>query len=246
MTAILNNLNELKRELNDITEAEFGEDSKLLLTLYNPIREKTITGIDTEAANVDLVNRYNNIEDRIALYMKLVSIKEYVNNKYTLTIPDILTGENKEFTISKLLSYKSKLVKDYYFNLIKKVNNDKKEIMDALKDHEENAMSQDRIDKYVNAKFSSLKMNSMEDLKSANYETFAKEYIDANTLKILDPNNISKWKTKEQNIRKFYSTLDYKLLEFNSNTNIVFNPDGTWVVIPPKDISKDTISDKSE
>lgn len=227
MTQLLNTIYDMKKLLESTSENEFSEDSRLLLTLYNPIRNATITGMDIDTARIDLTSRYNNIINLIETYRMLVSIKEVINNKYTLKVPEILSGEEVELPISIILVLKSKPIKDFYFKLIEKINKDKSEIVNALEDHQENVMSQDRIDKYVNAKFTSLKMNSMNDLKSANYETFAKEYIDANTLEILDPNNIKDWKKVENNIRKFYSTIDYKLLEFNSTTKIWIIKDDT-------------------
>lgn len=220
VTELLNTIYELKRKIDSTIENDFGEESRLLLTLYNPTRNKTITGLEIDTATVDLTNRYNSIINLIEIYRRLVMLKESINTQYTLEVPDILTGEPTTLSIAMILMLKSKLIKEYYFKLIDKINKDKAEIITALEDHEKNVMSQDRVDKYVNAKFTSLKMNSMNDLKSANYETFSKEYIDANTLKILDPNNIKDWDKIEKNIRKFYSTIDYKLLEFNSTTKI--------------------------
>ncbi len=220
MTEILNNLYTLKNQIDSTIKDGLGEDSKLLLTLYNPIRNTTITGLNVEDAKVDLTTRFEGFTNLIRLYEGLLLVKEYYNSTYTLEVPDIITGEPRELTISTILTLKSKTVKDYYFKLIEKINRDKSQIVDALEEHQTNTLSQARIDQYVNAKFNSLKMNSMQDMKNANYETFSKEYIDANRLAILDPNNIKDWGKIETNIKKFYSTIDYKLLEFNSTTKI--------------------------
>ena len=221
MTEILNNLFKLKNQMNEtIEKGNLSNDSRLLLTLYNPNRNTTIGGVSVEDATIDLTVRYDGIFNLITLYTSLLEIKESVNSRYTLEVPDMITGELTTLTISTILTYKSKPVKDYFLKLIEKINRDKTQIVDALESHQTNVMSQDRIDQYVNAKFTSLKMNSMDDMKSANYKTFAEEYINANKLDILDPNNIKDWNKIESNIKKFYSTVDYKLLEFNSTTKL--------------------------
>lgn len=230
MTEILNNLYKLKNQINEAMENSLGDDSRLLLTLYNPNRNTTIGGLSVEDATIDLATRYNSINNLIILYTQLLEIKESVNSKYTLEVPDMITGEPTTLSISTILTYKSKPVKDYFLKLIEKINRDKKQIIDALESHQKNVMSQDRIDQYVNSKFTSLKMNSMDDMKSANYKTFAEEYINANRLDILDPNNIKDWNKIESNIKKFYSTVDYKLLEFNSTTKLWMDIDENGLV----------------
>lgn len=220
MTEILNNLYKLKIQIDETIKNDFSDESRLLLTLYNPSRNTTIGGLAVEDATIDLTNRYNGIINLITLYTSLLEVKEYINSKYTLEVPDIITGKPITLTISTILTYKSKPVKDYFMKLIEKINRDKAQIVNALESNQKNVMSQDRIDQYVNSKFTSLKMNSMDDMKSANYRTFAEEYINANKLDILDPNNIKDWSKIESNIKKFYSTVDYKLLEFNSTTKL--------------------------
>lgn len=220
MTEILNNLYKLKAQIDETIKNDFGDESRLLLTLYNPSRNTTIGGLSVEDATIDLTTRYTGIINLITLYTSLLEIKESVNSKYTLEVPGITTGKPVTLTITTILNYKSKSVKDYFMKLIEKINRDKTQIVNALESHQKNVMSQDRIDQYVNSKFTSLKMNSMDDMKSANYRTFAEEYINANKLDILDPNNIKDWTKIESNIKKFYSTIDYKLLEFNSTTKL--------------------------
>lgn len=230
MTEVLNNLYKLKNQINEAMENSLGNESRLLLTLYNPNRNTTIGGLSVEDATIDLTTRYNSINNLIILYTQLLEIKEMVNSKYTLKVPDMITGESTTLSISTILTYKSKPVKDYFLKLIEKINRDKSQIVDALESHQKNVMSQDRIDQYVNSKFTSLKMNSMDDMKSANYKTFAEEYINANRLDILDPNNIKDWNKIESNIKKFYSTIDYKLLEFNSTTKLWMDIDENGLI----------------
>lgn len=242
ITELLNRIKKQKKKILDIDHKYLDENSKefssskLLLTLYKPIDNTTINGVDINISKENIEKEFNEIINSIRILRNLLIIKEQVNSTFTMVVPNIFnSGKDINLSIAQILILKSPLIKNYYYKFINRCKNDIDIANLALEKHNENVLSNDNINRYVIAKFNSLHINIdpeyISDIeKIPNYEEFAKEYKSVNEVKIYDPLCITdKLEKISENAASFYDNIDTKLLEFNSTTKIVIDQEiGYW------------------
>lgn len=237
-------LNRIKKQRKIVLELDHkyldpdeSKKSKSLFSLYNPSRDVTVNGIDIDKSKSDIIKQFESITSNIDILRHLLIIKEQVNSTFKLVVPDILLGDAKSTALSlaQILVLKSPLVKEYYLKFAERLKSDINNLQETLDVYNSNTLSDEKINSYVLAKLNSLKINLdykfITNLYSLpEYNSFAKEYIDANKLEIIDPLNLQTESTEYiNNIYNFYDIIDLKLLEFNSSTKIWINIDnGTW------------------
>jgi len=220
----------IDREFADLNpDSENYKRQKALVSLYNPKRTVTVSGIDIEKASKDIKSRYDSLSKNILNLQKMLAIKDYVNYNRSIEIPCVsIDGEvvTSKVTVSNALSLKSDKIKTYYIWLLRKLNQDCDDVMTALHEHETNNMSSDKISRYVMAKMNSLGMGTDEATIKSAYADFSKEYVENTELKLLDPINIFKKRDDLQLwIDEFYSAISNRLSEFNATTKIVIDLD---------------------
>lgn len=204
-----------------------GKNSKSLINLYNPSRNTTWSGMNTEDKAIDMAKSYDEITEAIGEYTFLQSVKEQINAISVLDFPLIdITGTEIQprATVAQLLVAKSAPIREYYDLFIKKLHGDIEDVYIVLDKYNKSSMEDDKVRQYVTAKLNSLNLNSISESLQANYNEFAKEYILANEFKIFDPLNIKELSEVIQDkITKYYSDLDCKLTEFNVSTKIIID-----------------------
>ena len=241
ITELLNRIKKQRKIVLELDHKYLDPDefkkSKSLFSLYNPSRDITVNGIDIDKSKSDIIKQFESITSNIDILRHLLIIKEQVNSTFKLVVPDILLGDakNTALSLAQILVLKSPLVKEHYLKFAERLKSDINNLQETLDVYNSNTLSDEKINAYVLAKLNSLKINldykSITNLCSLpEYDSFAKEYIDANKLEIIDPLNLQT-KSAEyiNNIYNFYDIIDLKLLEFNSSTKIWINIDnGTW------------------
>ncbi len=240
ITELLNRIKSQKRKVNDISNKYLDSaDSRALISIYNKNRNETINGasiIDTEGI---IKNQYVDIMSNILLLRNLLIIKEQVNSSFKLIVPDIFnTGKEVELTIAQILILKSPIIRDYYIKIGERLRKDLNDAYKALEAYSKNVLDEQKIATYVLAKLNSIQPgyvdpNNIELVKKmTDYNEYAKEYIDANKVELLDPLKLTKLaEEKYNNINNFYDNIDTKLLEFNSTTKIIIDLEsgfGVW------------------
>ena len=240
ITELLNRIKSQKRKVNDISNKYLDSaDSRALISIYNKNRNETINGasiIDTEGI---IKNKNVDIMSNILLLRNLLIIKEQVNSSFKLIVPDIFnTGKEVELTIAQILILKSPIIRDYYIKIGERLRKDLNDAYKALEAYSKNVLDEQKIATYVLAKLNSIQPgyvdpNNIELVKKmTDYNEYAKEYIDANKVELLDPLKLTKLaEEKYNNINNFYDNIDTKLLEFNSTTKIIIDLEsgfGVW------------------
>ncbi len=236
ITGLLNKIKIQKRKVLDIDHKFLdpieSKNSKSLISLYNKSRKTTLGGLNIEKAEFDIKDQFSDIMLNILLLRNLLIIKEQVNSTFKLVVPDIL-DQNKDVSLSiaQILILKSPMIKEYYFKLADRFENDLTMAKLMYKKYNDDVFDEQKINSYVLAKVNSLQSDYKSDYTDltnlkmvkqlTSYNEYAKEYIDANNIEFLDPleleKNSDKW---YDSIHNFYDNIDTKLLEFNSTTQI--------------------------
>ena len=240
ITELLTRIKAQKRKISDIGNRYLDStNSKALISLYNKNRKETINGIDINITENNIKDQFADIMYNIMLLRNLLIIKEQVNSTFKLLVPDIFNSDKEvELSIAQILILKSPTIKDYYLKLANRLREDLNEAYRALDVYSKNILDEQKVATYVLAKLNSIQPgyvdpNNLELVKNiTGYNEYAKEYIEANKVELLDPlelvKNSEKW---YNNINNFYDTIDTRLLEFNSTTKIIVDVEigyGEW------------------
>lgn len=236
ITGLLNKIKIQKRKVLEIDHKFLdpieSKNSKSLVSLYNKSRKTTLGGLDIEKAEFDIKDQFSDIMLNILLLRNLLIIKEQVNSTFKLVVPDILNQDKDvSLSIAQILILKSPMIKEYYFRLADRFKNDLTMAKLMYEKYNNDVFDEQKINSYVLAKVNSLQSDYKSDYTDltnlkmvkqlTSYNEYAKEYIDANSIDFLDPleleNNSNKW---YDSIHNFYDSIDTKLVEFNSTTQI--------------------------
>lgn len=231
MAEVLSKIKKIRNELDEIKMDYISQEtsrSRLLLSLYNPMSNITSSGIDVDKRKKEIQSIDDKVRNTMRNLLMLLTVKEQVNATHKIKIPSLFNEEEMELTVAQALVYKNQYIKEYYIEYLNKLEDDYYKVRYALNEHQKKVMSNDKIETYVLAKLNSLNLTNNTDLMKSNYDTFATEYRNANTLDILDPldvqNNIL---SNQERVDKFYETLDLVLMEFNVITKIWIDFDCT-------------------
>ena len=240
ITELLNRIKSQKRKVDDISKRYLdSEESRALISLYNKNRNETINGANIIDTENNIKNQFSDIIYNIMLLRNLLIIKEQVNSYFRITVPDIFNSDKEiELSIAQILILKSPIIKNYYIKIGERLRSDLNDAYKALEAYSRTVLDEQKIATYVLAKLNSIQPgyvdpNNIELVKKmTGYNEYAKEYIDANKVELLDPLELTKLaEEKYNNINNFYDNIDTRLLEFNSTTKIIIDLEsgyGEW------------------
>lgn len=239
MVKLLSMIKQAKDQVDAMYEAFISPDtcdsSRLFASIYNENTGFTLNGFPAEETKNTITHTNEVILNSIDKLQKLQIIKDGVNSSTKINIP---SGINKsgtiEITVYQALMISSKKYKDYHIGYIDRLISDHNKVSKALDEHQRSALSQDKIDRYVNVKIQSIGINHSISNSSVNdnlYKTFSKEYIDANKFIMLDPLNIQNIREMRNKAIEYFESIDVAIREFNANTKIWIDLDsdnGMW------------------
>ena len=214
MLELLKMIKTAQDELDELYKKYIAPDStgRAMISLYNPSSRLTINGPSMEIVAGEILRIDRSITSTIKILESLEMIKESVNSSHTVTV------DGNEYTVSQLLRLSSPKIKKYYLDYLNKLERDYRDAQVAQESLTKSTMSEEKVSMYVNAKMNALKIY---DPDKATYGAFAKEYREANRMKILDPLNIGDSFTKKKKVfTDFYDHAQLALTIFNSTTKL--------------------------
>lgn len=226
MTEVLAKLNVSKKRMQSTTfEMARPSGASIFVTAKKTNRSTTVSGTNISDAEKGIQSNFDMTMDNFSNAWKLLMVKEAVNSMIRITIPnpDFRKGGTITATITEVLSLcgDGSISKKYYNQLLSKMQAEYNNVTSLIKKNEETVLSQERITDYVIQRLNALKENTSKDAVEKVYDEYAKEYIAANTLEIVDPIDImDKINKLDQWITDFYTTVNFRLSEVNSKTKV--------------------------
>lgn len=227
MTEVLAKLNVSKKRMQSATfeMARCSSGASIFVTAKKTNRSTTVSGTNISDAEKGIQSNFDMTMDNFSNTWKLLMVKEAVNSMIRITIPnpDFRKGGTITATITEVLSLcgDGSISKKYYNQLLSKMQAEYNNVTSLIKKNEETVLSQERITDYVIQRLNALKENTSKDAVEKVYDEYAKEYIAANTLEIVDPIDImDKINKLDQWITDFYTTVNFRLSEVNSKTKV--------------------------
>ena len=215
MLEVLKMIRSTKEELEDLYKKYIAPDSngRAMTSLYNPSSRLTVNGASMEIIAGDIIKIDKMIGSTLERLITLERIKERVNSTHMVII------DGNRYTVSQLLIISSPRIEKYHLDYLNKLEQDYRAAQLAQEALAKSTMSEEKVSMYVNAKMNSLRI--IDDPTKATYGAFAKEYREANRMKILDPLNIrDNITTKKKSIIEFYDHAQLALTIFNATTKL--------------------------
>lgn len=243
MLELLKMIKSTQDELDELYKKYIAPDStgRAMTSLYNPSSRLTINGASMEIVAGEIHRIDRAISSAIAKLKALELVKESVNSSQTVTV------DGNEYTVSQLLKLSSPKIKKYYLDYFNKLEQDYRDAQMAQESLAKSTMSEEKVSMYVNAKMNALHI--MDDPDKATYGAFAKEYREANRMKILDPLNIRETiATRKKTFIEFYDHAQLALTIFNATTKlwIDFDEDTGRIEYDMGEIPSESEEDKEE
>lgn len=192
-------------------ESEAAKNSKLFYNLYNN-RGFTIKGHPVDEVSKSIKDTYNDIERYPEYYARLQEIKNTVNSICMVEIKD------QYYTISNILTLKDSFIRNFLFNKIRKLKDDRQYVENYL-ENKERVLEIDKTSFILNNIKQAIVENSDPNNVAEIYSALSSKFNEENELKILDPLNIDIYDT-EKTLLEFYNTIDFKIIEFNNSVKV--------------------------
>lgn len=229
MSEVLANISLAKKKMSTINaitaSATTNYKAVMFMSLANPMKDQDMFGRDKKQIESTIQSNWDASKDNFMNYLKYSMIKEQVNATHKIKIPNpdyaAEVGSEIEVTIAEALILNTTLVKNHYENILKKMRSDYNFITEELKKHNETVLSEEAVSKYISTILSAQGEKVQGKIDVSMYSNYAKDYTDANKMEIIDPINIAeKIEFLEDWMDKFYTTIGYRLSEFNSTVKV--------------------------
>lgn len=192
-------------------ESEAAKNSKLFYNLYNN-RGFTIKGHPVEEVSKSIKDTYDDIERYGLIYLKLQEVKNIVNS---ICLVDI---QGNKYPVSSLLVLKDSFMRNYIFNKMRKLKDDRQYVENYL-ETKERTLESDKTSFILNNIKQAIVENSDPNNIADIYSALSSKFNEENELKILDPFDID-LHAREKSIIEFYNCVDFKLMEFNNTVKV--------------------------
>lgn len=226
MYELLNAIKKYKERVESIYKDYIDSEtqiSRMMVSVYNPITEITINGVDVNKVEESIRKIDENICSTISTLTSLLLIRERENTDNKISVKSPFGNEEITMTISQALAIKSDKFIKYYIGYFDKLASDLSKGQLAIEMHHKSVLSEDKISRYVESKLQMLNMapcggSEFNDIKNSNlYKQFSDEYREINTFKLLDPLDIENSIIDRKNsILDFYDAIDTEIRKFNA------------------------------
>ena len=234
MTEVLSNISMCRKRIGNISTILDGTTYPGLIANYkptfmsiaNPMKDQDYFGYNKEDTAKGIQSNWDTIIANINNLVKYSMIKEQVNATHKISIPNPnpMDTTNKEITVTvaEALILNSTSIKNYYVNLLAKLKADYNKMAENMKNHNDTTLSEESISKYVSTILGAQgDKTSAKNIDLSKYSSYVEEYTKANKLEYIDPIKINeKIEFYEKWIDDFYSTIGYRLSEFNSKLKV--------------------------
>lgn len=234
MTEVLSNISMCRKRIGNISTILDGTTYPGLIANYkptfmsiaNPMKDQDYFGYNKEDTAKGIQSNWDTIIANINNLVKYSMIKEQVNATHKISIPNPnpMDTTNKEITVTvaEALILNSTSIKNYYVNLLAKLKADYNKMAENMKNHNDTTLSDESISKYVSTILGAQgDKTSAKNIDLSKYSSYVEEYTKANKLEYIDPIKINeKIEFYEKWIDDFYSTIGYRLSEFNSKLKV--------------------------